>query len=134
MNLADIMDAIATQLDTITGLRVTAYPPDQVQPPAGIVTYPDSYTFDGTYGRGMDRITIPVVVVVGRVYDRATRDLIASYCDGSGTSSVKAVIEAGTYTAFDTVRVESVEFDVVTIAGTDYMAATFNLDIAGSGS
>ena len=134
VNLADVMDEIATQLDTITGLRVFAYPPDALHPPAAVVSYPDAYTFDGTYVRGMDRMSLPVVVVVGKVSDRASRDELGAYADGSGSASVKAVVEAGTYTAFGTVRVESVEFDVVTIAGIDYMAALFTLDIVGTGA
>lgn len=133
MNLADVMDQVATQLDTISGLRVFAFPPDHLNPPAAVVSYPDSYNYDETYGRGMDRISLPVVVVVGKVSDRASRDNLATYADGSGSDSVKAVVEAGTYTAFDTVRVESVDFDVVDIAGISYMAALFTLDIAGSG-
>jgi hypothetical protein len=51
----------------------------------------------------------------------------------SGASSVKQVLESGTYTAFDELRVTSVEFDVVSIANTDYLAAMFDLDITGSG-
>lgn len=134
MNLDDVMDAVSNQLDTITGLRCFAYPPDAVAPPAAIVSYPEEIVFDETYGRGMDRMSLPVVVVVGKVSDRATRDTIAAYTSGSGSSSVKAVLEAGTYSAFHTIRVESVEFDVVSIAGTEYLAALFTLDIAGSGS
>lgn len=134
MNLADVMDQVAAQLDTITDLRCYAYPPDVVYPPAAIVSYPDAYTFDETYGRGMDRLSLPVVLVVGKVSDRAARDELGAYADGSGSQSVKAVVEAGTYTAFDSVRVESVDFDVVTIAATDYMAALFSLDIVGTGA
>lgn len=134
MDLAKVMDAVAAQLDTIPGLRVFAYPPDSLVPPAAVVSYPDTLTFDDTYGRGMDRLTLPVVVVVGRPSDRSTRDNLAVYCDGSGVASVKAVIEAGAYADFDTVRVASIDFDAVTIGGTDYMAALFNLDIVGSGS
>jgi hypothetical protein len=127
------MDAIANRLDSIDGLRVFAYPPDSVVPPAAIVTYPDDITYDATYARGMDRMTVPVVVAVGRVTDRSTRDRLGAYVDSAGAQSIKAVIESGTYSAFDTVRVMSAEFDVYTIAGTDYMAAIFDLDIAGTG-
>ena len=134
MNLADVMDEVAAKLDTIAGLRCFAYPADAVQPPAAIVSYPETITFDETYGRGMDRLTLPVVVVVGKPTDRSSRDALAAYCHGSGARSVKAVVEAGTYTAFDTVRVTSIEFDVVVIAGTDYLAALFDLDVAGAGS
>ena len=133
MNLADVMDEVATALEAIDNLRVFPYPPDRVEPPAAVVSWPDTYTYDETYGRGMDRLSLPVVVVVGRVSDRACREELGAYADGSGDRSVKEAVETGTYTACDTVRVESVEFDVVTIAGTDYMAALFTVDVAGSG-
>lgn len=134
MNLADCMDAIATQLDTITGLRTFAFPPDSLVPPAAVVSYPEDYTYDAAYGRGMDRLTLPVVIVLGKPTDRSVRDRLGAYVDGSGTRSVKQVVEAGTYTAFDSVRVASVEFDVVAIGGQDFMAALFSLDIAGKGT
>jgi hypothetical protein len=134
MDLADVMDALAARLDTIDGLRVHAHPPGTVTPPAAVVAYPEAVTFDATYGRGMDRMTLPVVVVVGKASDRTARDQLGAYADGSGPKSVKAVVESGTYTAFDTVRVMSVEFDVIAIGGTDYLAAMFDLDISGPGS
>lgn len=134
MNLADCMDQVAAQLDTIPGLRTFPFPPDKLVPPAAVVSYPDDYTFDATYGRGMDRLTLPVVIVLGKPTDRSVRDRLGAYVDGSGDRSVKQVVEAGSYAAFDSVRVMSVEFDVVTIGGTDYMAALFSLDVAGSGT
>lgn len=135
MNLANVMDAVATRLDTIDGLRVFAFPPDSLSPPAGWVAYPEEYTYDETYGRGMDRISnLGVIVVVGKVSDRSARNQIGEYVDGSGAKSVKAVLESGAYNAFDTLRVASVVFDVVTVAGTDHLAALFTLDIAGQGS
>jgi hypothetical protein len=133
VDLGDVMDAVATQLDTITGLRCFAYPPDSITPPAAIVSYPEELTFDATYDRGADTMTLPVIVAVGKVHDRTTRDLVAAYVDGSGASSIKAVLEAGTYTAFDTVRVVRAEFDVVRIGAADYLAALFDLDIIGDG-
>lgn len=134
MNLASVMDQIATRLTTITGLRVFAWPPGTVTPPAAVVGYPSGYTYDETYGRGMDRLNIPVVIVVGRATERTARDALGAFVDGSGASSVKAVLEAGTYTAFHTVRVQSVEFDIYQLGAVDYLAAIFDLDIAGSGS
>lgn len=135
MILGDVMQEVADRLDTIAGLRVFAYPTDQPPPiPAAIVSYPDSYTYDATYGRGMDRMELPVWLVVGKVSDRAARDQITKYLDGSGADSVKAVLESGTWTEFDTVRVMSVEFDVIRIGGIDYLAAGLTLDIAGQGA
>lgn len=133
MNLGDVMDQIAGQLDTITGLRTYAYPPDNIQPPAAVVTYPEEYRYDETMRRGMDRITLPVVVMVGKASDRASRDRLAVYMDGAGAKSLKAVIESGAYTAFDSVRVVDATFDIVQMASVEYLAATVNLDIAGPG-
>lgn len=134
MNLANVMDAVSDRLDTIDGLRCFAYPPGSVTPPAAVVSYPGDYTFDETYGRGSDRLTLPVVLVVGKATDRTSRDALGAFCDGSGVKSVKAVLESGTYTAFDSLRVASIEFDVVTIAATDYLAAIFDIEIFGAGS
>jgi hypothetical protein len=135
MNLGDVMDQVGDRANTITGLRVFKHPPPKVSPPAAWVAYPEGYVYDATYGRGMDRITnLGVVVVVGKVSDRSARDRISAYADGSGARSIKAVLEAGTYTAFDTIRVVDASFDVLTVAGDDYLAALFTLDIAGQGS
>lgn len=134
MDLAQVMDAVAARLDTIAGLRVSAHPTGSITPPAAVVTYPERIDFDHAYGRGMDRIDLPVVLTVGKASDRTARDRLAAYCDGSGADSVKAVLESGTYTEFDTVRVTGVEFDVVTIGGVDYLAALFALDITGEGT
>lgn len=134
MNLGAVMQAVADRIDTIANLRVYAYPPDSIAPPAAVVTYPGTYTYDATYGRGMDRMELPVVVLVAKPYDRAARALMTKYVDGSGAASIKAVLESGTYTAFDTVRVMGAEFDVIAIGAVEYLAATLQLDIAGQGA
>lgn len=134
MNLDDVMDEVAGRLDTITGLRVHAHPQKSVTPPVGFVTYPDSIDFDKTYGRGMDRMELGVWIAVGDANSRSARDELAAYVAGGGAKSVKAVLESGTYTAFDEVTVTRVEFDPVTIAGIQYMGAMFTLDIAGQGA
>lgn len=134
MDLADVMDEIATVVNTISGLRTFAWPPGTVSPPAAIVSYPEDYTYDLTYGRGFDHMTLPLVVVVGKPTERTARDQLAAYVKGSGSSSIKQVIETATHTSFDTAVVKDVDFDVVTIGGGDYLAATFTIDIAGRGA
>lgn len=136
MILSDVMDDVARRLGMIEGLRAYEFPPDKVDIPAAVVSYPDDLTYDGVYQRGGDRMTLPVVAVVGRASDRAARDLLSVYVDGDGPKSFKRVLESKdlpAYTAFDSVRVMKAEFDVVTIAGVDYVAALFDLDIIGSG-
>lgn len=136
MILTDVMDELGTQLETIDGLRVYRYPPDNVQVPAAVLDLPSSIQFDQTYGRGMDRLTLALDVLVGRVHDRSTRGLILPYFDGSGDRSIKQVTEAGTYTAFDSIRVDAADdpFAVWTFAAVEYLAGSFTLDIAGAGT
>lgn len=134
MNIADVMDQIGDRLDTITGLRVHRYPPGAITPPAAFVEFPEDYTFDATYGRGMDRLTLPVSLAISPKWSKAARDLLAGYLSGSGDSSVKAVLESGTYTAFHTVRVTSAVIEGLVIGDVTYMGITFELDIAGPGS
>lgn len=134
MNLATTMSEIATALGTITGLRVFAFPPDNVAVPAAIVGYPETVTYDLTMQRGVDQIDIPVFVMVGRLTDRTAKDVVAAYLSGSGSSSVKAAIKAGTYSAGVSARVGTAEVDVVTMAGVDYLTAIFNVHIYGPGA
>lgn len=137
MDLAAVMDEIATSVRTVDGLegRTFAYPPPSVNGLAGIVSYPDRIDYDQTYGRGMDTIAdLPVLIVVGKATDRTARDRVAQYAAGSGALSVKAAIEADPHTAFDDVHVTSCEFDVVTIAAADYISAMFRMDVRGQGA
>lgn len=137
MNLAAVMNEVAARLATIPSLgvkRTFAYPPAKITPRAAVVTYPIEGTFDVTYGRGVDKMTGVVVILVGRPTDRATRDHIAGYIDGAGEESVKEKLDAPGYTSCDGVRVASWETDVHTIGGTDYLAAIFQLDIEGPGT
>lgn len=97
MRLNDVMDELAARIDGIDGLRVHAFPADNVAPPAAEVVYPESYEYDATYGRGSDRLTVPVIVTVGRASDRASAINLGAYADGSGPKSIKSAIEGATY-------------------------------------
>lgn len=133
MNIDTVMTEVAERLGTIAGLRVFDHPVDEVHPPTAIVSLPQ-ISFDQTYGRGSDRYAMPVIFVVGKVESRASRNNLAPYVAGSGPKSVKAVLEGFTPVAFDTVRVQGVEFDVMTWGSVEFLTATFLLDIMGSGA
>lgn len=134
MNLTSIREEIAAKLDAIDGLRAFAWPNSSTPPPVGVVMLPTRLDFDATFQRGADQLDVDVVVYVGRTDQRTSYDLISDYCAGSGASSVKAALETGTYTSFDSLRVRDVEFGVVTVAGVDYLAATFGVDLIGDGA
>lgn len=134
MDLAAVMDQIGDRLDTIAGLRVFRYPVAKITPPAAVVSYPDKIELNQTYARGMTKMTLPLVLVVGKVSDRSARNQLGAYCNDMGARSVVQILQSGTYAAFHEVVVQSIEFDVTTIAAVDYLAALFTLDIGGSGT
>jgi hypothetical protein len=134
MNLAAVMDDLAAALATIPDLRVFPYWADRVTPPAAVVAWPDPMTFDSTMRRGSDAATFPVLVMVGKVDARSARDQLAKYVDGTGEYSVKAAVESHTATAYDVATVATAEFGVISVAATEYLAATFHIDITGSGA
>jgi hypothetical protein len=132
MDLSAVMDEAALVLEGLSGLRVSAWPVGSVSPPAGIVSYPDGITYDETYGRGTDRIDqLTMTLVVGKVTERAARDLVAAYSAGDGELSVKAACEAHAWTSCDDLTVSRCEFDIVTIGAVQYLAATFYADVLG---
>lgn len=134
MRLDLVMDEAAKALEEITGLRVTPYPPGTVTPPAGYISYPQSIDFDETYRRGEDRFTdLPLVLLAGKTTDRSARDTVAGWASGDGPQSVKARMEAHTWTTCDDLTVTSCEFDVETLAGVPYLAAMFKATVVGPG-
>lgn len=134
MDLGAVMDDLGTALATIDGLRVFPYWADRITPPAAVIGWPEPITYDSTMVRGADQIELPLMVLVGKVDSRTSRDTVSAYADGSGARSVKTVIEAHSPTSYDSCRVTRCEFGVITVAAVEYLAATFYLDIIGSGA
>ena len=135
MNLEEVAGELTLALKTITGLRVPPWGVESISPPAAVIALPERIDYDATYGRGSDRFPdLAVIVLVGQPEQRSARKTIAAYADGSGAKSVKAKLEAYTYTSCDSVRVAWAEFDTARYAGTDYLAAIFHLDITGKGA
>lgn len=133
MNLADVMQQIADQADTIVGLQCFPYPPDKIVPPTFEVGLPEPISFDEEYDEGSDSMTFPVAVWVGRKQDRSSVANLAPYVSTSGDKSIKAVLESGTYTAMETLHIRTIEFVIAPIAGVDYLGAQFTVEVTGPG-
>lgn len=118
------MDALGVRLQTIDGLRVYDYPPDSVAVPAGIVGLPDTVRYDETYGRGSDSAIFPVHVLVSKVSDRASRDAVSSYL-----AAVKAAVDGNLAGAVSDARVSEAKPQMITVAGTEYLAITFTVEV-----
>jgi hypothetical protein len=133
MNIDDVMQQIADQADTIVGLQCFPYPPDKIVPPTFEVGLPAPINFDEEYDEGSDGLVFPAAVWVGRKQDRSSVANIAPYVATSGAQSIKAVLESGTYTAFETLHIPTVEFVIAPIAGIEYLGAQYTIEITGPG-
>lgn len=131
ISAAAVQDGLGARLGTIAGLRVSDYLADSIAPPAAVVAV-EELIYDVTMGRGTDSGRFLVHVLVGRANDRAARDALDPYLNGSGAKSVKAAVEGGGGDlggAADSVRVESATVSVMTVGAVDYLAATFTVDV-----
>jgi len=137
MIISDVMDELAERLRAAPSFagRTYAYVPGSITPPAAIVPIPGAATFDQTYGRGFDKLTASVVVVVGRPTDRTAAGRITGYLDGSGPESVKALLDGDddAYTSCDSVLVTGWTVDVADFGDVPYLVAVFSIDIYGPG-
>jgi hypothetical protein len=90
----DVVDGIATNLATISGLRVYSEWPDSPNPPCAIVMPSEEFvspkTLDGGYDMAYDVI---VLVPTASGMERNLRTL-NTYCDTSGSTSVRAAVES----------------------------------------
>ena len=91
--ISAIRTGIAANLATINGLRTSATMPDQPNPPIAIVM-PQSVSFDTAYNRGLDTYEFVVLTIVGRVDERTAQNLLDSYCNPTGATSIKTAIES----------------------------------------
>jgi hypothetical protein len=137
VNLDDVMTELANRLATVSGVdKVYPYPPDDS--PAmvvGWVEWPEGIDYDDTMRRGQDRASVTVTVAVPRATDdRVTWQKVAAFADGSGASSVKTVLEAGSYTTIGELRVTGAVFDYGLMAGNPAISARFSVDVTGAGA
>lgn len=132
IDVAAAMAELGARLRTIADLPVYDYPPKKVaQVPAAIVSYPSQIMFDAAGHRALDTMIVGIVVVVARLVDRVAHSELGGFASGTGPRSVKAVLESGEYSAIDALIVQSGEFDVITIGGTEYLAVVLTVDVKG---
>jgi hypothetical protein len=128
INAATVMTELGVALSTISGLRVYDFPPKSAQAPFAFVDLPETISFDGTYRRGEDRMTVTVVVGVSSQVDRASADAALEYAAGSGSKSVKAAIDAATVGS--SARVTQAQFGMIQLASSAFMGVTFTVDVS----
>lgn len=92
--VSQVKTGLATRLSTITGLRAFNYQPDQLNPPIAFANL-DSINYHRTMGPlALTEMQFTVSVIVARATERPAEHALDAYTSATGTSSVKAAIEA----------------------------------------
>ncbi len=132
INISGVRDAIKTNLQTITNMRVYDTIPDVVVPPCAVVGQLD-FTFDVDNQRGLDQASVDVYVIVQRISERSGQDKLDLYLAGSGTGSVKTALESDRTLGglVDTLRVVSAESGTYQTGDQTFLSYRYNLTIWG---
>ena len=126
-SISELRAGIKTNLATISGLRVSDFQPDNINPPVAIV-FPISVNFDDTFQRGMQTYTFSVQVIVGRVSERTGQNSIDAYVSSTGTNSIKLAIESNKTLggkAFDLRVTDMRNYGELLVGEVNYLSAEF---------
>jgi hypothetical protein len=126
-SVSELRAGIKTNLATISGLRVSDFQPDNINPPVAIV-FPISVNYDDTFQRGMQTYTFSVQIIVGRQSERSGQNSIDAYCSSTGASSIKLAIESNktlSGKAFDLRVTDMRNYGELTVGEVNYLSAEF---------
>jgi hypothetical protein len=130
MSISLLRQGLATNLQTISGLRVVDTLPDLVNPPMAMIGL-TKVTYNQQNQRSMAEYTFQVTVVVGRVSERtaqATLDVLVA----PGSGSIKYAIESDRTlggNAYEVFVPELSAYGAVSINGIDYLSAEFSVQV-----
>jgi hypothetical protein len=128
--LAGVQTGLADALRNIAGLRVYDFPSDRVETPAAVLSLPET-PYDVTLGGRSDEWTFPLWVLVAKADDRAAYAEMVDYLEAEGPKSIRAIVEADTTLggACDTVSVITARPLFATVAGTEFLAIEFTVEV-----
>jgi len=91
--VTQVATGLATNLATITGLRTSAYQPEQLNTPLAFPIL-NTVTYHKAMGGGDVTMDWTITVLVGRYTDRTAFATLDGYLSYSGATSVRAAIES----------------------------------------
>jgi hypothetical protein len=129
-SLESVQAGLADALRTIVGLRVYDFPSDRIEPPAAVLSLPET-PYDVTFGGRTDEWTFPLWVLVAKADDKASYGEMLGYLEAEGSKSIRAAIEADRTLggACDTCAVTRARPLFATVAGTEFLAVEFTLEV-----
>ena len=91
--VSQVATGLANNLATISGLRTSAFQPEQLNPPFAFPTL-NRIEYHKAFGGGDVVMDWTVNVIVGRYVDRNAFETLDGFLSYSGVTSVRAAIEA----------------------------------------
>jgi len=91
--VSQVASGLATRLATISGLRTSAYQPEQLNPPLAFPVL-NSVNYHRAMGGGDVTMDWTVFVIVGRYVDRNAYTILDGFLSYSGATSIRAAIES----------------------------------------
>jgi len=92
VSIGEIRTALATNLATITGLRVASNVPDNPMPPQAIVML-ENVDYDNAFQNGLVTYQFRVSVLVARADERTAQDKLNAYAS-TGIGGIKTAVES----------------------------------------
>lgn len=130
MTIQQMRDGLGTNLQTISGLRVSEEIPDQVNPPQAVISL-STVEFDQAFGQGLTIYRFLVTLIASRASDRSAQIRLDGYCS-NGSDSVKLAIESDktlSGAAFDVRVTEMGNIGTISLDESMYLAAEFSVDV-----
>jgi hypothetical protein len=126
VNLAAVMDGIGVCLTNWGGSPyVYSYPVAGVNTPCALVDYPDHIDLSVTFGRGGDRVTLPVLFLVGQLWSKDSRDALSDVIAG-GADLVAAIDGAH---AWGDAEVTDAVVTTAVVGVLEYLALKLTVDV-----
>lgn len=130
-SINSIRQGLATNLATISGLRVSAEMPDSPNPPQAVINL-DGIEYDLAMKQGLTQYNFTVTVIVGRAAEREMQRKLDTYLMTSGSQSVKLAIESDRTLSgviYDLRVVNSSSIGSIIINDQTYLAAEFTVTV-----
>lgn len=130
-NLSDIRKGLAGQLATIRGLRVLEHIPEQLNPPAAVISRAE-VDYTQAMSGGLTQWSMQVQMVAGRMADQQSQRQIDAWLAWDGDQSIRAALEADRSLGGNcqTSRVTTADAMVtIQLGDSEYLGVTFNVTV-----
>jgi hypothetical protein len=132
---SDIRQGLVAGLKSLPGLTVSPYRAANVQPPHAVIGLPQ-IEYDGTMGRGMDTVSLQILVYVSRADDELAQANLDEFLSGHGDRSLKTVLEDTSLTGLTDASVTLLRTETGTASsadGSEWMTCSCDVRVVVSG-